>query len=75
MKNSPFLNVDLNDFAKGLIVAVLSSVLSIIYTTIHSGTLHVDWQLVFSTALTSGLGYIIKNLFTNSNGEPLTKDK
>jgi len=72
---SPFLNIDLNDFSKGLLVAVLTSVISIIYTTISSGTLNIDWHFVLSTALTSGLGYIVKNLFTNSNGEPLTKER
>ena len=65
--NSPFLNIDLEDLGKGLILAVLTSVLTIIYSTLQAGSLNIDWNLVGSTALTSALGYLLKNLFTNSN--------
>ena len=67
--NSPFLNIDLKDFAKGLILAVLSSVLTIVYTTVQTGSLSIDWKLCLTTSLTSGIAYVIKNLFTNSKGQ------
>jgi hypothetical protein len=73
--NSPFLNIDLNDFAKGLLLAVLSSVLTIVYSTIETGSLLIDWKLVGTTALTTAIGYLIKNLFTNSQGQTFKKDK
>ena len=73
--NSPFLNIDLNDFAKGLLLAILSSVLTIVYTTIQTGSLLIDWKLVGTTALTSAIGYLIKNLFTNSQGQTFKKEK
>lgn len=71
---SVFMNLNLADFGKGLLLAVLTSVLTIVYTTIQSGNLSIDWTLVGTTALTSGLGYIIKNLFTNSDGQTFKKE-
>lgn len=73
--NSPFLNIDLNDLGKGLILAVLTSVLTVVYTTVQAGSLSFDWKLVATTALTSAIGYLLKNLFTNSTGETFKKEK
>ena len=72
--NSPFLNIDFNDFIKGLIVAVLTSVLTIVYSTVQAGSLSFDWKLIGVTAITSALGYLVKNLLTNSKGETFKKD-
>ena len=44
--NSPFLNIDLNDLGKGLILAVLTSVMTIIYSTVEAGSLSFDWSLI-----------------------------
>ena len=71
---SVFLNLNLADFGKGLLLAVLTSVLTIIYTTIQTGSLLIDWKLVGTTALTAGLSYVIKNLFTNSDGQTFKKE-
>lgn len=73
--NSQFLNIDLNDLGKGLILAVLTSVLTVVYTTVQAGSLSFDWKLVATTALTSAIGYLLKNLFTNSTGETFKKEK
>ena len=73
--NSTFLNINLNDLGKGLILAVLTSVLTVIYTTVQAGNLTFDWSLIASTALTSALGYLLKNLLTNSEGQTFKKEK
>ena len=73
--NSPFLNIDLNDLGKGLLIAVLTSVLTIIYSTVEAGSLAFDWNLIATTALTSALGYLLKNLLTNSEGQTFKKEK
>ena len=73
--NSPFLNIDLNDLGKGLILAVLTSVMTIIYSTVEAGSLSFDWSLIGTTALTSALGYLLKNLLTNSTGQTFKKEK
>lgn len=73
--NSPFFNINLKDLGKGLILAVLTSVLTIIYSTIQAGSLEFNWNLIASTAITSGLGYLIKNLLTNSEGQTFKGEK
>lgn len=71
---SPFLNLNSQDFIKGLVVAVLSSVIAILYSTVQAGSLAFDWKTIGTVALTSALGYIMKNLFTNSNDELMKKE-
>jgi len=73
MKSS-FLTLNAQDFIKGLVVAVLSSVIAILYNTVQAGSLVFDWTLIATVALTSALGYIMKNLFTNSNDELMKKE-
>ena len=73
--NSTFLNINLNDLGKGLILAVLTSVLTVIYTTVQAGSLTFNWSLIATTALTSALSYLLKNLLTNSEGQTFKKDK
>jgi len=72
--NSSFFSLNLLDFAKGLFIAVLTSVITLLYTTIETGELTFDWKLIGTTALTSALAYIMKNLLTNSQGKLLTKE-
>lgn len=74
MKSS-FLTLGTKDFIKGLVVAVLTSVITIIYTSLQAGVLEFDWKLIASTGLSSALAYILKNLVTNSNDELLKKEK
>jgi hypothetical protein len=73
--NSSFLNINLKDLGKGLIVAVLTSVLTIVYNTVESGNLTFDWKLIATTAITTGIGYLLKNLLTNSQGETFKAEK
>ena len=72
---STFFNLNIQDLAKGLIVTVLTSVLTIAYNTVNAGSLTFDWKAIGLTALTSGLAYLMKNLLTNSEGEFLGKEK
>ena len=65
---STFLNLNTNDFIKGLVMAVLSTVITIIYQTVEAGSLVFDWKSIGTMALTTALAYIMKNLFTNSTG-------
>jgi hypothetical protein len=66
---STFLNLNSSDFLKGLIMAVLSSVITVVYQTVEAGSLVFDWKAIGTIALTSALAYIMKNLFTNSTGK------
>lgn len=66
---SDFLKLNWMDFLKGLLIAVISAVFTVIYTTVQAGSLTFDWKAIGVTALASALAYISKNLFTNSDNE------
>jgi hypothetical protein len=72
--NSTFLTLNTTDFLKGLLMAVLSSVITIVYQTVEAGSLVFDWKAIGTMALTSALAYIMKNLFTNSTGKLFAKE-
>lgn len=73
---SEFLKLNLRDFFKGLIVTVISTLLSTIIS-LASGTDLFSKQTLLvlaSTAVSSIAAYLLKNLFTNSQGEILTPE-
>jgi hypothetical protein len=72
---STFLNLNIEDLAKGLIITILTSVLTIAYNTVSAGSLTFDWKSIGLAALTSGLAYLMKNLLTNSEGQFLAEEK
>jgi len=69
MKTSSFLTLNIRDFLKGLLMAVLGSVFAIIKTTIEAGSLSLDWPVIGKYALVAACTYLAKNLFTNSKDE------
>jgi K+-sensing histidine kinase KdpD len=73
-----FLSLNLNDFTKGLIVAVFSAVLGFCYQFIQNNGLSftsTDLKEVLTIAILSAMSYLIKNLFTNNKGEFGRADK
>jgi hypothetical protein len=72
---STFLNLNSSDFIKGLLMAVLSSVITVVYQTVEAGSLVFDWKAIGTMAITSALAYIMKNLFTNSKGQLFGKEQ
>jgi hypothetical protein len=66
----------MQDFFKGFVVAVLTVVLSGIYTIVQAGQLPTLAQLqgIGLAGLAAGIAYIFKNFFTNNQGQMLTKD-
>jgi hypothetical protein len=73
---SKFLNLNLSDFAKGLIVAVLTVIVTGIGDIVATGGFPTGPQLkiIGLAALSAGIAYIIKNLLTNSEGKFLAKE-
>jgi formate hydrogenlyase subunit 3/multisubunit Na+/H+ antiporter MnhD subunit len=65
-------SIKISDFWRGLIIAIATMPLTIIYQTIDAGSLTFDWKSILSFALIGGLGYIIKNLGTGQNGNLLS---
>lgn len=74
-KLSSFLRINIRDFAKGIIIAMLGAVIGLITATIEQGSLTFDWPVIGKTALLAALTYLTKNLLTNNKDEFLAKDK
>jgi len=64
----------LGDWERGLIVAVLTTPLTIIYQSVMQTpvTLVFDWKAILGGALAGGIAYILKNLGTGEKGKLLT---
>jgi EamA domain-containing membrane protein RarD len=73
--NSSIFTLNKSDFLKGLIIAVLTAVITVAYNTVQTGTLSFDWKAISTAAASAALAYIMKNLLTNSNDEFLKKEK
>lgn len=74
---SKFLKLSAKDFIKGLIVAMITTLITGIYQVIQSGG-SFDWvtlKPVVIAAIGAGLAYIVKNLFSNSQGQFLKLEK
>jgi zinc transporter ZupT len=73
MKKSEFLKLKSQDFWKGLIVAVLTAAVTGLSTAITNAAdfASFNWQSVVLAAAGGFVAYILKNLFTNSEGEIL----
>lgn len=64
MQTSPLFSLDLQDLAKGLLVAVGSAVIAAVETSIRAGSLTFNWRTIGCVALAAGLSYLGKNFFT-----------
>lgn len=76
MKSSKFLSLNWKDFFKGLLVAIFTAIITYLYEAIQAENFFTVDTLKKSgmVALAALLGYLVKNLFTNSNSETLTKE-
>ena len=63
--------INLSDFWRGLIVAVFTSVLAVIYEFVQAGNLDINWKSVLLAGLGAGIAYLLKNFSSDSNGRVL----
>lgn len=56
--------LNLNDWWKGLLVAIITPVITIVMTSLQAGSLVFNWVAIGTTALAALLAYVTKNLFT-----------
>lgn len=68
---SQFLKLNWSDFSKGIIVAILTAVLTYIANALQVSGLNLDFSQVLSIAITAGISYLAKNLLTDSEGKVL----
>lgn len=71
---SKFFKLKLSDWTKGLLVAVLTAPVTMIQQVLATGSFEFNWKTIFAVGIAGGLGYVIKNLLTNSQGQPLTTE-
>ena len=72
MKQSKFFNLNWADLGKGLLVAFLTALLGGILELLQAGTLPTPWvafQPILEVSLSAAVAYLLKNLFTNSEGQ------
>lgn len=70
---SKLFNLNKSDFYKGLIVAVITAFLTAFYDLIASGG-SITLKNVLIPTILALLSYLIKNLFTNSQDQVLSKE-
>lgn len=63
---SKIFTLNLSDVWKGLLVAVITPVITVIISSLNAGSLTFDWKAIAITALTAGLAYVVKNFLTPS---------
>lgn len=65
--NSKLFNLSWNDLIKGLIISVLTSVITIAIEQLKNG--NIDWNQVGTVTLIATLSYLLKQLGTDENGK------
>lgn len=58
-------SLNMSDFVKGIIVAVIVPVLTTLMNLLTSGEL-INWSAIWKLAVASFIGYLLKNFFTPS---------
>ena len=69
--NSNLFKLNTTDFARGAVVSVLASVLTVLGTALSSPDFHFntfDWVGLGKLALATFMGYVGKNFLSDSNG-------
>ncbi len=69
---SQLWSLEVRDFVQGLIVAVLTGVLTIFVQMVNSGG-SIDLKQIGIVALTSGAAYLLKKFSSDQNGKVLGK--
>lgn len=57
-------SVNMIDILKGLAVAVLTPVFSIMMVSLEAGSLTFDWKIIGTVAISSAMAYVLKNFLT-----------
>ena len=73
---SRLFNLNLRDFLKGLLYAILAAILTVIQSALTAGALFetATWATVGTVALSTFLAYLGANIFQNSQGKFLTRE-
>jgi len=64
MKQSGFLSLGWRDFFRGLAMAILTPVITLITNSVEHGELTFNWHLIILSAIGGAGAYLLKNIFT-----------
>ncbi|RPH33439.1 MAG: hypothetical protein EHM93_04855 [Bacteroidales bacterium] len=73
---SKFLKLGVNDIVKAIILTFITAFLTGVYQLLQTGTL-LTWESlkpVLMTSIAAVIGYLLKNVFTNSNDKFLQRE-
>lgn len=76
MKKAKLFSINYRDLFKGLIVAVITAVMTFVVNELQSGSV-IDSKLFKRMAVTASIAffsYLLKNLFTNSQDQFATSE-
>jgi len=71
---SKLLQLDFKDLFNGVLIAVLTSVLAVVQTSLEAGVLAFDWAQILNAAILGAGAYILKKLSTNNMGQLLKRN-
>lgn len=69
---SSFLKLNWSDFGKGLLLAVFVAILGFVQQLLKEKGLDItgeDLKSILTMAIDTAIAYLVKNLFTNSEGQ------
>jgi hypothetical protein len=72
MKTCDLWKLCSSDWVKGLVVAVLTAPLTIVYESVQAGALTLNGKTIALAATGAGIAYILKQFGTGSSGKLLT---
>lgn len=72
---SKILRLNIEDFFKGLLVAVLTSIFAVIGESLNNGSFSFEWPTILNAGIIGGFAYLSKNLLSNNSGQFLTRNK
>ena len=61
-----------SDFVKGFVMAFIGGVLATLLSLLQNGGV-IDWKQVAIIGVTAGLGYVVKNYFSDAEGRVFGK--
>lgn len=70
MKNSKLFSLNIYDFLKGLVVAILTPIIVFAQGYFANGTLDVEIKSLLAVGLSGFLAYLIKNFFSDAPALP-----
>ena len=67
---SALFRLSRNDVVKGIVTAVMSAIVLAVYQMASEGGVSgIDWSSLMNVAVVAGLGYLVKNFFSNEDGK------